>query len=330
MVVTPGNKVLRNYFDTESAKKIAEFTYIAPGELASPAEYLAPARDGKYDLVIFDRCAPAGEDQMPNANTFFIGSPPPPYKPAGTNDPKAVTAVASATVRGWLSRHPLMNKLRGLDEIRIAEKADTFRFPDLPPRTPKLLEGDAGLVLMAAIPRQGFTDVALAFPLVSANDDGPDRVWHSDWPMLPSFVLFLQNLIKTLGNVRDANAEEPLQPGAIVPLRPGSTKEVLVTKPGGKSFRYDRGTRSEVVYSNTDTLGVYTAEWNGGAYRFAVNLFDAEESNLSPVTRFTVGDTTVQAGSARKEPRDLWKVGVVLGLMVVLVEWWVYNRRVQI
>lgn len=332
LVVTPGNKLLRNYFDTDSAKKMAEYTHILPADLASPSDYLTPAREGKYDLVIFDRCAPASEDQMPTANTWFIGFPPPPYKPVGANDPKAVTVVNGATIRGWLSRHPLMNKLRGLDEIRIADKADVFRFPDLPPRTPKLLEGDAGLVLMAAIARQSFTDLVLAFPIATGNEDGPDRIWHSDWPMLPSFVLFLQNLIKTFGNVRDASTDEALQPGQIVPLRPGSAKEVFVTKPGGKSAtKYDRGSRSEVVYSNTDTVGVYTAEWGSGQLRrFAVNLFDAEESNLAPVSRFTVGDTTVSAGASRKEPRELWKYGVVLALAVVLLEWWVYNRRVQI
>ena len=86
-----------------------------------------------------------------------------------------------------------------------------------------------------------------------------------------------------------------------------------------------------MVYSNTDVVGVYAAAWGGGeGRRFAVNLFDAEESNLAPVPRFTVGDTTVSAGAARKEPRELWKYGVLLALAVVLVEWWVYNRRVQI
>jgi hypothetical protein len=331
LVVTPGNKLLRNYFDTDSAKKMAEYTYLQPADLASPSDYLTPAREGKYDLVIFDRCAPASEDHMPTANTFFIGYPPPPYKPVGTNDPKAVTPVNGATIRGWLSRHPLMNKLRGLDEIRIADKADVFRFPDLPPRTPKLLEGDAGLVLMAAIARQSFTDVVLAFPVATGNEDGPDRIWHSDWPMLPSFVLFLQNMIKTLGNVRDANTDEPLQPGQIMSIRPGSAKEVFVTKPDGKTAKYDRGSRSEVIYSNTDTVGVYTAEWSGGQVRrFAVNLFDPEESNLAPISHFSIGDTKVDAGASRKEPRELWKYGVVLALAVVLLEWWVYNRRVQI
>ncbi|MEO2091343.1 MAG: hypothetical protein ABGY75_17940, partial [Gemmataceae bacterium] len=88
------------------------------------------------------------------------------------------------------------------------------------------------------------------------------------------------------------------------------------------------------AYSGTDKLGVYTAEWGSGAAkqtrRFAVNLFDAEESNLAPVNQFKVGAETVTAGDPKQVPRELWKLAVLLGLAVVLIEWWIYNRRVQI
>ena len=213
--------------------------------------------------------------------------------------------------------------------------ADCFRLPFLPPRTPRLLEGDQDLVLLAAIPRRAYTDLVLTFPLVTANTDAPDGVWHTNWPLQPGFVLFLRNVLFQLGNVRDAGAEDPLPPGQMIPLRIGAEKEVFVSKPGAEvGTRFDRGNRPEVSFSNTDLLGVYTAEWGSGATkqtrRFAVNLFDAEESNLAPVNQFKVGGETVTAGDAKKVPLELWKVAVVLGLLVVLIEWWIYNRRVHI
>jgi hypothetical protein len=138
-----------------------------------------------------------------------------------------------------------------------------------------------------------------------------------------------------LGNVRDAGAEDPLLPGQMIPLRPGKEKEVFVTKPGSDvGTKFDRANRPEVSYSNTDLLGVYTAEWGSGATkqtrRFAVNLFDAEESNLAPVQQFKVGNETITTGEPKKVPLDLWKLAVILGLIVVMIEWWIYNRRVQI
>ncbi len=330
LIVTPGNKILRNYFDTDSAKKLAEFTILKPADMADPKDYAIPVRDGKYDLVIFDRCGPAGADEMPNANTFFLGYPVPPYsnKPG---DPNAVTAVQNPSVRGTQGRHPLLKNLRGLDEMRIA---DCFRMPKPPDgaaRPMRLIEGDRELELLVAIRRGAFTDLVLTFPLVSENADGPDQVWHSDWPTFPSFVLFFRNVLLQLGNVRDASAEENLKPGALQILRLGTAKEVFVRKPGQDAgAKFERGNRPDVAFSGTDTLGVYTAEWGDQSRRFAVNLFDADESNLAPQRQFKIGDTTITAGEARKQPLELWKYAIAFGLAVVMLEWWIYNRRVQI
>ena len=84
-----------------------------------------PARAGEFDLVIFDRCAPAREDQLPRGNTLFIGRPPPPWKLDGT-DPEGAAASMSRksqnpVVKGWTSQHGLLRYLTGLHEIGISE-----------------------------------------------------------------------------------------------------------------------------------------------------------------------------------------------------------------
>ena len=330
LVVTPGNKYLRIYYESDAAKKIAEFTILKPYDIGEPKDYLTPARDGKYDLVIFDRCGPPGVEEMPNANTWFIGYPAPPYS-VKPGDPNAVIPVDGPVVRGTLSRHPLLKTLRGLDEIRIT---DCFRFPKPPegsPRPTRLIEGERELELLVAIRRGAFTDLVQTFPLVTENADGPDQVRHTDWQLLPNFVLFLRNVILQLGNVRGAESEESLRPGAVQTLRLGTAKEVFVRKPGQDiGAKFERGNRPDVAFSGTDTLGVYTAEWGDQSRRFAVNLFDAEESNLAPQRQFKIGDTTISAGEARKQPLELWKYAIVFGLAIVLLEWWIYNRRVQI
>jgi hypothetical protein len=336
LVVSKGNRILRFYFDTKEAKSVATFTYANPNDWR---EYVNAAREGRYDLVIFDRFAPKTEDDMPAANTLFIGFPPPPYLPVGSlpGDPNTVTEVKAPRVQAADRRHPLMRDLGGVEEIGIDS---CFRFPKLPPRTPRLLEGrdadDRGnLELVVAISRQAFTDVVMTFPIVTENADGPDRVYHTSWPLQPNFPLFLRNVLIQLGNVRFAGVEDTLRPGDVMPIRPGAVREVLVTKPGNPvPLKFDRGGRPEVAFSNTDSLGVYTAEWGSAdgrqTRRFAVNLLDADESNLAPVSQFQVGDSTVTAGDTRRVPFELWKVVLVVALAVVLLEWWIYNRRVQI
>src|SRR5262249_44907809 len=60
-IVTPGNMVLSKFFDQEAVEKVAQVTYLKPSDLSDEAAYLRPAREGGFDLVIFDRCAPESE-----------------------------------------------------------------------------------------------------------------------------------------------------------------------------------------------------------------------------------------------------------------------------
>ena len=41
-------------------------------------------------------------------------------------------------------------------------------------------------------------------------------------------------------------------------------------------------------------------------------------------------NASIAAYEDRKQPRDLWKWAVLGGLLVLLAEWWVYNRRVSV
>jgi hypothetical protein len=41
-----------------------------------------------------------------------------------------------------------------------------------------------------------------------------------------------------------------------------------------------------------------------------------------------IGAETVAAGETRRQPRELWKYAVLAGLLFLLAEWYVYNRRV--
>ena len=92
----------------------------------------------------------------------------------------------------------------------------------------------------------------------------------------------------------------------------------------------DRGSRADFAFAGTHELGVYTAVSGDDRQRFAVNLFDPAEGDIAPREAVSVGSQTVEAGKPRKQPRDLWKLAVLAGVVVLLAEWWIYNKRVQI
>ena len=315
---------LRRFLDLASTQRIAEITRYTPGRLTGPASPLDAAREGKFDLVIFDRCGPGPAEELPRANTFFVGHPPPPYKPVGTaGDPLAATAIRNPRITGWSAGHPITRRLWGLHEVPIA---DAFRLPSLPPKTDRLIESDGNLVLLAGIPRPPFTDVVLAFPIHTA-----DGHYNTLWPVTPGvgpgFVIFLRNVVRSLGNLREALTDDITRPGD--PKRLWADGPALrVTMPGGRMEELARGARADFLFSDTQELGLYTAGTGATSLRFAVNLFDVQESDIAARAGTTIGSQTVAAGSAHSQPQDLWKLAVLGGLLALLVEWWVYHRRV--
>jgi hypothetical protein len=321
LIVTSGNPLLSYFFDAKSTRGVADVVTIAPRELTDSKSYIEPAREGKYDLVVFDRCGPARFEDMPRSNTFFIGYPPP--HPETGPGGYAVETVQFPQVRGWSDSDPVMRGLRGWHELEIAE---ALRFKNLPPKTPRLVEGDKDLLLLFSLQRQAYKDLVLAFPLATE-----DAKWNTRWFLKPLFPLFLRNLLYSLGNVRDATTEETVRPGDPKIIRPfGDVKEVRVRTPSGSSTTLERGTRADFSYGATTELGIYEATWQDQSRRFAVNLFDANESNIEPRPSVKIGETQVDAGPTRRQPRELWRWAVALGLLFLLVEWWVYNRRVQV
>jgi hypothetical protein len=89
-----------------------------------------------------------------------------------------------------------------------------------------------------------------------------------------------------------------------------------------------RGVRGDFPYNNTEQVGVYQATWPGGGRRFAVNLLDAEESDIRPRDVVRVGDQRLAAASPRRQAHDTWKWAALAALALLLLEWAVHHRRV--
>jgi hypothetical protein len=317
LIVGKPNEVLQAFYDEEATQEIATVQRLDPDQLGKDA-YLKPALDGAHDLVIFDRCAPAKEADMPRANTFFIGHPPPPWKMSD------VEKVEGPHIKGWMNKHAALHYLTALHEVGIGE---AFRMKDLPPRTPRLIESDLNLALLLALSRESFTDLVMTFPIITDKGE-----FNTNWPLLTSFPLFLRNVLYALGNVEDAAGEENTQPGQVKTIRPDAVVDKIdVAPPEGKPVTVERGRRADFSFGATDQVGVYQVAWNGNLQRsFAVNLLDPDESHLEPRNAIQIGAERVAAGETRGQPRDMWKWVVLAGLLLVLVEWYIYNRRVYI
>jgi hypothetical protein len=329
LIVGKPNPVLTAFFEDDATREVAEITTMDPADLDKDS-YQKDARNGAFDLIIFDRCGPKEEKDMPRSNTFFIGYPPPPWKldaKNGSTEAKSVEAVVTPYVTGWLNKHPALRYLSALHEVGIE---NAFQMTDLPQRTPRLLEGNGNTILILTLNRGSFTDLVQAFPILT--DDDPPR-WNTDWPLRPSFPLFLRNVLYYLGNISDAAFEENVQPGQVKTLRPDqAVRRIEVAPPSGKLQVLEQKEGGTFFsFGGTDQVGIYRVQWEGGGQRsFAVNLLDAEESNIEPRSTIQIGAESLVAGRETHQPREMWKWFAVAALLLLLLEWYIYNKRIYI
>ncbi len=145
-----------------------------------------------------------------------------------------------------------------------------------------------------------------------------------------SFPVFLRNVLYTLGNVSDTAAEETIQPGELKTLRPDVpiAKMMVEPPPPGPAEVVLRSPQGDFSYKDTERVGVYRAQWDGGERSFAVNLLDPEESNLQPRDEVTIGSAVLKGGATRGQVRDTWKWGAAAALGLLLLEWSLYYRRI--
>jgi len=321
LVVTPGQSTaLRLALSTDEAQKISQVTFQAPPHLETK-QYQDDAVAGVYDLIIFDRCVPK---TPPQANTLFFGVVPPFEGWPAAEKQGAPTIIDIDRV------HPLTQLLE-MSNVLIAE-TNVVK----PPKGGlSLIEADVGPVYSIA-PRQSFEDAVLGFSLRTTTDEGDEKS-VTDWHLRRSFPVFVMNAVKYLGGAGKQSELSSVRPGNAFPIRTVLPVDVVTVKPpSGTPLEVRRESQNVISFSQTDQLGVYEVREGSGTkvgQQFAVNLFDSRESDLKPAEILPIGHTEVEAESrsgseaARKE---LWKWILLLGLAIILFEWYVYNRRVYL
>jgi hypothetical protein len=327
LAITPGNRYLVDTLKTPSAAERADITVLSPEESQGEA-IVRDLKGGRYDLVIYDGVKP---DSPPEANALYFGQFPPGPAYAKSKE------VPQPVVLDWDIAHPIMQYIRDLSLVYIA----MARIVELPPGAKSLIDSDKGSLAFLA-PREGFIDVVVTFPLIEGTT--PNTTWFR----YISFPLFILNSIQAMGNVREGAGDEVAKPGQPVVLHAETTnREIQVTSADGRDTeKVPRSPQGTFIYNHAYKAGEYLARWEPkGMLPFAVNLFDFRESDLAPRGLVPEGAPASQAetykikigynpvtGTSRPPnvQKDIWWYFALLVLGVLLVEWYVYNRRVYI
>ncbi|MFT7642341.1 MAG: hypothetical protein ACI9G1_004098, partial [Pirellulaceae bacterium] len=319
LLITAGNPFLEKALTTKQSAKISDITVLSPSVLKTES-YKNEAMAGMYDVIIYDRVAP---DRMPRSNTYFIGTVPP--KGDWELEPKKLRPFILDVDRV----HPI---------TQFVNMTNVVIIDGSPVKSPRgstvLMDAQIGPVIVSS-PREGFVDVVQGFELGGVLEDGAQE-WNTDWPRHRSFPVYCYNVLSFLGGQSTADATRSSeQPGASLALRTILPVEyVTVTSPSGKKVKVEREGEAAYRYVNTEELGVYSVTESTSelpSQYFAINIFDSRESDIRAAEKVDLGYEEIE-GSSVEEPgkKDIWKWIIGLAIIVLVFEWYVYNRRVYL
>lgn len=338
LIVTPGNVILDAFFNQKGTQEIASTQWL-PVTALTDGTYREAAITNQVDLVFFDRCAPKSVDDMPEANTFFLGAVPPPW----ILTEKKVKAPLLTISR---PEHLLLRQLRSLWDVDvfevfyfdpIANLAKEYRDQyalnpedgeklSLP--TPRILvEGPKQLPILFTISRRGYEDAVLAFSLFDK-----DGALQTNWPLQPGFPLFLRNVVHAQGRVADTIQSTTILPGQTMTFQPDATiKELTRVDPRGEKQTRERDGRFGFEFTDTDALGLYKAVAKDEIVaERAVSLLDEQESDVRVRKALKIGEDIIVSGETTWQPQEIWKWLIVVALALLILEWFLYCRRIVI
>jgi hypothetical protein len=300
-VVTEGNSPLVSAI---KACRPARLDVLKPSEFPRPD----PAGENLYDLVVLDRYAPAA---LPRGNYLVFGVPP------AASGATAEGEVTNQFVVDWRARHPVLNFINM--ENLFAAKAARLVLP----REATVLAEFEETPALAEVRRQGSLFILASFD-----------VQESNWPFEPGFVMFCYNVAAYVGSVAGDAETATVRPGQPIAVQgPAGARSARVRLPDGQAVEVAAGASGAVRYGGTAQAGVYRVAVDGGAEKaFAVNLLDAAESDIAPAGRLQFAGRAVPAEAAEPRPsnQETWPYLVLAALGLVLIEWYVYNRKVRL
>lgn len=318
VLVTQGNTPLEAALSTEQALSVASVRIIDPASLDSK-ETKELAASGNVDLFIYDQCSP---EEVPAANTMYIGAIPP------SEDWKSSEPSGPQFVIDTNRSHPMMQYVN-TGSLLIVEAFNL----EMPPGGTSLLRTDAG-ILFGVAPRGAFQDAVLG--LAFSRREGDDVLPNTDWQRKRSFPVFMLNALEYLGGAVATAGSKTIQPGRPATLSLATRfDEVSISGPDGKSNDIKRSGQPQLIYTETEELGFYEAKAQESEQllqMFTVNLFSERESDIVAATEVQIGAQNVAANTTRTNivRVEYWRWILAAALVLLCIEWYLYNKRVAV
>jgi Ca-activated chloride channel family protein len=290
LLVSPGNLFLEKVLKTDPQVNL---------DVRTPEQYQGGM--GEADVVVVDSVS---VPRVGPGRYVFVNTVP--------NDVplEVLGRIERPTVMDWDRSHPVM---RHVEFAKVAIE-DAMRVRPL----------TAGRPLVEAV----------GGPLIYVVEE-PDRkalfigfdLFKTDFPLRVAFPLILSNGLRWLHPAGLDQSSLQLAAGQpiLLPVEHG-VSGATVTTPSGRRVNAPV-TRGVVSFTETDEIGIYTLTTSRGDLKVAVNLMDADESNLTPRPLPTPTASVPAAAAPVPIQRELWPFFVLIAIALLLLEGALYWRR---
>jgi len=281
----------------------------------APADSIELDERSTFDIVVFDGHSTA---RLPQGNYMFWGAVP---KLEGVS---LGEVIDKEILFNWDETHPLLRHV-AVETIEVAQ----WRRLKLPSNAVAIIEGQTSPVL-AYFTREASQFLVCAFPLILTDTAGEPRA-NTLWGVTPDFVVFMQNAVQMLSSNVAVTGKKSVIPGEPVTIPvPPRTTEIKISRPDGEPETIPTGGAAAVYYASTRRVGLYKVDpAQRGSEAFAVNLFNATESDIRPPPTLVLGAENQKPQLATIQAvKPGWPYFLIAILALLLLEWIVYNRRV--
>ncbi|MCH7545050.1 MAG: BatA and WFA domain-containing protein [Planctomycetes bacterium] len=182
-------------------------------------------------------------------------------------------------------------------------------------------------------------------PLIIEYSRGPLQVLYvtfdpldSNWPFKRSFVTFIVNAIDYLGHYGEGLVSRGFIPGEAITTRlPPAAQDITLELPNRQRVPLSPTDPTMFSWGPIRESGLHVVSWklpgSQETYQrqFAVNLFSGTEGNIATREEITIGQEKREGLSSHEGSyTPLWPWAVGLCLSVMMIEWWIYHRKMMI
>ncbi len=340
LLVSEGNPFLERGLEQDPlVKKDAEghVPRLAPGSFVANDAGLTA-----YDLVILDRV----ELKALGPGNYILIDTLPPFEgirqKGSANKPQVVD---------WDEGHPASRFVSFTSLDPISARRVELRKEDrvVVAGTPAGTEGRRPPRRKPGEPAPAATDEALGVPLIFEARDGDrhclvmpfDLMKTQGWPLKAAFPIYLANVVRWLGGAGRDERSLGVRTGEVaeLPIPKGATRATIFDPRAQERPITIKASDEDVLrFADTGVAGFYRVKFEGTPELekappvwFAANLSSAEESDVAPAAKIELESLALTAEAKSEEARrELWKAFAVAAFLVLMVEWWIYNRRIYV